>query len=196
MALPALAIAADTIARRWKVLTIPIVVLLLAGLPGNIHDLRVYSNESSRARARTRTQILTAPRVPLAAQLPRDTSPAQFRGLTLGWLIDSLPSGRIPPPAHPTPKGYATETLALGVRRSFFGNHKPCAPLERTQTRSLAVFQSITLKSGSAWIRYVTPAGVESRRAPFNGGTSIVGASLTPLDISIEPAQAGTRLCG
>ena len=50
MALPALAIAADAIARRWRLLTIPIVVVLLAGLPGNIHDLRIYANESSVAR--------------------------------------------------------------------------------------------------------------------------------------------------
>jgi hypothetical protein len=195
MALPALAIAADAIARRWRLLTIPIVVLLLAGLPGNIHDLRVFPNESSVARTRTRTQILTAPRVPLARQLPRDTSPAAFKGLTLGWLVDSLPSGRIPPPPHITPKGLATETLALGVRRSFFGNHRPCAPLELAQTEPLKLFQSITLKSGAAWIRYVTPAGVQSRRVPFHARTSIVGASETPLDILIEPAQTGTRLC-
>jgi hypothetical protein len=195
MALPALAIAADAIARRWKLLTIPIALVLLAGLPGNIHDLRIYANESSVARDRTRTQILTAPRVPLARQLPKDTSPAPFRGLTLGWLVASVPSGRIPPPPHLTAKGLATETLALGVRRSFFGNNRPCFPLTAPMTRPLYLFRSFTLKRGAAFMRYVTPAGVESRRAPFPAKTSIVGASKVPLDIMIEPAQAGTMLC-
>ena len=41
------AIAADAIARQWRVLTIPVVVLLLAGVPGNLHQLRIYTNQSS-----------------------------------------------------------------------------------------------------------------------------------------------------
>jgi hypothetical protein len=196
MALPALAIAADAIARRWRLMTIPIIVLLLAGLPGNIHDLRVYTNESSVARARTRTQILIAARVPLAHRLPKDTSPAPFQGLTLGWLVASVPSGRIPKPANAGAKAYATETLALGMRRSFFSNHKPCALLTEPVTRPLYLFQSLYLKSGAGFVRYVTPAGVQSRRVPFPAKTAIVGASLTPLSMLIEPAQAGTKLCG
>jgi hypothetical protein len=196
MALPGLAIAADAIARRWRLMTIPVVVLLLAGLPGNLHDLRVYANESSLARARTRTQILTAPRLPLAKQLPGRVSPAPFRGLTLKWLVDSLPSGRIPPPPHLTPKGIATETLALAVGRSYFANGRPCAPLDSVVMRTLNPFESLTLKRGAAWIRYVTPEGVASRRSPFVHGTSIVGVAAVPLDILIEPAQSGTKLCG
>ncbi len=196
MALPALAIAADAIARRWRLMTIPIVALLLAGLPGNIHDLRVYTNESTLARARDRTLILTAPRLPLAKQLPANVTPAPFKGLSLGWLVASLPSGRIPPPDHRTPKGDATLTLALGVGRTYKPNNAACKPLDYIVERKLHLYEKLTLSKGAAWFRYITPDGVASRRSPWAGGTSIIGGSVRPLDLQIEPAQAGTKLCG
>jgi hypothetical protein len=197
MALPALAIAADAIARRWRHLTIPIVLLLLAGVPGNFHDLRTYTDASTLAREHARTEILTAPRVPLAKILPADTPPAPFQGLTLGWLVASLPSGRIPRPSHTTPKAIATETLSLAIRRSPHSlKRNQCGPLDAPVMRKLVLFQILTLKSGAAFFRYITPDGVVSRRAVFPAKTSIIGASIVPLEIRIEPGQAGTKLCG
>ena len=62
-------------------------------------------------------------------------------------------------------------------------------------TRPLYLFRSFTLERGAAFMRYMTPDGVGSRRVPFPAKTSIVGASKVPLDIKIEPAEAGTMLC-
>src|SRR6185312_15290123 len=97
MVLPGLALAAATLIRHWRPAAIFVVALLLVGLPGNIDKLASYAdvNRSAFVRAR-RPYILTAPRLPLAHQLPRSVVLAPR--LTLGWLIDSLPSGRIPEP--------------------------------------------------------------------------------------------------
>ena len=198
LALPALAVAADTIARRWRALTIPIVVLLLLGIPGNIEDLRSYANLSSIDRAQFRREVLAAPRLPLARQLPRWLKPAptaSFSGLTLGWLIDSLPSGRVPSPGTLTPTQQSTLELRLALQRALVPTHDGCRVLTATERFSLAAFHKLTLRSGTASITYLPVDGAPSVPLRFGSGTSYV-AHAGPLPLEIEPGQQPARLCG
>src|SRR5262249_8693971 len=93
LSLPALAFGADAIARRWRALTIPIVVVLLLGVPGNIHQLmhpdRLFANSRF-----THAEIVAVPRLPLAEQLRGSRQPVVIQnprfaleGLTYGWLV-------------------------------------------------------------------------------------------------------------
>jgi hypothetical protein len=200
LALPALAIAADTIARRWRALTIPVVVLLLLGVPGNVDDLRNYANLSSLDRAAFRREVLAAPRLPIAERLPR-TPPVQpaptasFYGLNLGWLIDSLPSGRIPSPGTLTPTQESTLELRLALQRALVPTHVQCRSLVEEERLVLPAFRKLTLRSGTASITYVPVDGVPSAPLLFRAGTSYV-ARAGPLPLEIEPGQPPALLCG
>jgi hypothetical protein len=197
LALPALAVAADMIARRWRALTIPIVVLLLLGVPGNVDDLRNYANLSSLDRAAFRREVLAAPRLPIAERLPRWVQPAptaSFYGLSLGWLLDSLPSGRIPSSSL-TPTQQSTLELRLALRRALVPTHDQCRTLVDDERLVLPVFRKLTLRSGTASITYVPSDGVASAPLPFQAGTSYVSVA-GPLPLVIEPGRQPARLCG
>ena len=198
LSLPALAVAADAIARRWRALTIPIVVLLLVGVPGNIHRLRTYANLSQYDRAVFRTEVLEAPRLAIAPKLPRRTKPspkASFYGLTLGWLLDSLPSGRIPSPGPVSPLQVSTQTMRLALQGAFMPTRDDCRPLRTTERLVLPVFHKITLATGKATITYVPADGARSLPLVVMPGQSYV-ALVGPLALEIEPVQQPARLCG
>src|SRR5262249_56512809 len=116
MVLPALAIGADALISRWRYLAVPIVVVLLLGLPGNIHRLmhpeRLQQFGNSAA---THAEILGVPRLPLAVQLRGSRRLVTIQnprfaqeGLTYGWLVAGAESGRIPDPRPINPVGAAT----------------------------------------------------------------------------------------
>jgi hypothetical protein len=198
LALPALAIAADAIARRWRALTIPIVVLLLLGLPGNIHDLRTYADLSARDRAEFRREVLIAPRLPLAARLPRTTKPApkaSFYGLSLGWLVDSLPSGRIPSAHRVTAAEQSTLEARLALARALEPTHADCRTLTSSERLVLPAFHKLTLRSGTASIFYTPVGGARSAPLVFQPHTTYRAAA-GPLALEIEPGLKPAVLCG
>jgi len=170
MALPALALAIDAVVRARRRLAIPVVALLVVGVPGNIRHLATYTNQSAADRRAFRTDVLEAPRLPLARKLPRAFSPAPpvgFAGLTLGWLVDSLPSGRIPKPRGVTPADIATQTLHLALQPGKVPLSRGCRTFTEPQTVVLDRLQRVTLKSGLATVAYLPPAGAASPPEAF-----------------------------
>ena len=197
MALPTIGIAVDAVARRWRLMTIPIVALVLAGVPGNLHELRIYAAQGRPYREQTRVTILEAPRLPLAHELPQFLSPAHFNGLSLGWLVDSLPSGRIPSPGKLDQTQISTMTLKLMLRTGpqIKPSFKACVPLTETTPRVMRQFQRLTLKTGVAMITYVPPDGAPSRPMPFPAHSTVV-ATYGPLQLEIKPVRQPASLCG
>jgi hypothetical protein len=188
MALPALALAVDALARRRRVLAIALVALLLVGVPGNVHELATYTQMSVKDRRNFKTAVLEAPRLPLARELPRATQPGipqRFSGLSLGWLVDSLPSGRIPPPRHLDAREIATLTQRLALRPGRRPPKGPCRTLDEPGDIELDRLQAVKLKSGLAGIAYVTPDGVVSEAEPFVPDTLV--AAVNGLRLRIEP---------
>jgi len=128
-------LAADAIVGRRRFLAIPIVALLLVGVPGNVHQLRIYTNQSLLDRRRFRTDVLAAPRLPLAHQLPAEVEPGRtftsFYGLTsAGSSTVSLLDG-IPAPRRLTRTEIADETLRLALRPAAFPRAAPCGSCAR-----------------------------------------------------------------
>jgi hypothetical protein len=201
MVLPVLGIAVDAIARKWRVLTIPVVILLLAGVPGNLHQLRTYTNQSAASRASDRVVVLEAPRLPLAHTLPPALVPgARFGGLSLGWLVDSLPSGRIPSPGPLTGTQISTQTLDLALRAPLLRIATPpapstCRPLVGVERRTLHYGERVTLATGTATITYFPASGAPSSAVPFEPLRPLV-ATTGPLDVEFKPVLRPVSLCG
>ena len=104
MLLPALALAADALIRfKWQ-FAIPIVAVLVVGLPGNIHELMTPTAYFANSHA-TKAEILAIPTWPNAGQLsgsqrllPIEGGRFAAEGLTYGWLVDQARAGKFPDP--------------------------------------------------------------------------------------------------
>src|SRR4026208_1974547 len=102
--------------RRRRLLVVPIIALLVVGLPANAQELSGYSPRYATPRG-TRHAILPLPRRPAPPAPPparpppgpRGPSPGRRRsaeGLTWGWLLASADG--IPDPGQPDPVSEAT----------------------------------------------------------------------------------------
>jgi hypothetical protein len=200
MTLPAIALAADAIIRRWRILVPLVLVLPILGLPGNVHKLAEF-RDSYKSSNITRQNILIAPRVPFAPVLPRSVQPDSFHapGLTLGWLIDGVRSGRVPAPKSPTRAEFATTTLKLALATTTHVRVDPCVSLRGPTERVLRNGESITLARGNATIVYLPPSSPPSRPLRFNKsltGPLTMVALAGPLRLRITPNPSDNRLCG
>jgi hypothetical protein len=138
--------------------------------------------------------------LPLAQKIVPSLAPAKFAALNMGWLVASLPSGRIPAPDPPLSETMiSSETLKLVVREAKTATAENCAPLVAPQRRVLRAFQRITITTGSALITYYPQLGGKpSKPMPFPriiDGRTVV-ASTGPLRLEIEPAHQPAVLCG
>jgi hypothetical protein len=133
MFVPALGIAVDAIMqRRRKWLALGVVVLLLAGVPGNIHAL--VSNTGGEKIAEYRRMILTLPRQPVAKEVPRWIVPSSSgaSAVMIGWLLDGVASGRIPDPGGISASEGALATLRLSVQQGYIPIvNRACRPVGR-----------------------------------------------------------------
>jgi hypothetical protein len=192
MTLPAIALAAQYIIRHRRQAAIVVVAVLVAGLPGNIDKLVHYANRSPIIQAR-RPYILAAPRLPIARRLPRSVSLAPF--LSLGWLIDSVPSGRLPNPGPRSPAANARETLDLTLGASDVPQTERCRTLVAPTTRVFAKGDRITLRSGA--VRMLTVGAPTTAAKPLTPSTVVVLAG--PLRVRITPTPTGAEravICG
>jgi hypothetical protein len=100
LSLPAIAIALDAFARRWRVLTPVACILLLVGVPGNVDTLADNARAREPFHRGRRNAVLTIPVSEAARDAPREVKvDPNFIGneyVTLGWLLDGVSSGRVP----------------------------------------------------------------------------------------------------
>jgi MFS family permease len=176
LVLPALAVAADAVARRWRVLAPAVLVLLLIGLPGNLWAFNEQRRRDEVLQAESTRLMLILPRMPIAHELPRWVRPEQrlAKPVTLGWLLDGVASGRIPNPASFTRVDAATATLHLALQQrpgSF--SVKPCRNAKTPAEVQLRGLQRIGIH-GTVKVTHITPAGARSRPVTFDPAESIV----------------------
>jgi hypothetical protein len=141
--LPALAVAAQALARRSRLLGGLALVALLVGVPGNISDASSFARASKARSANTRRMMLTIPRMALASKVPPSLrpDPNTAADVTVGWLRAGVASGRIPaPPRSKTPM--LTNILRLSLMELDRASGYPCRPLRAPLV--------LRLKSGDA----------------------------------------------
>jgi hypothetical protein len=191
MALPAIALAANAVARQWRVLTLPILALFVIGIPGNIQDLvdatRGYSAAYHRAY---RELILSAPRVPIAGELPRTVRPDPVLApwVTLGWLRDGVSDDRLPDPGPLAPTAEADATLRLALRQPGSGAGE-CRPLDGPTRLDLQRGQSIGVEGGMSIVYFDGNGSSRPLRVPPASGARFVDVLAGPLDVRVTPAE-------
>jgi hypothetical protein len=196
MVLPALAVAAENVAKRWKALAPFMIVVLAIGIPGNVQSF-VDGTHGLVAQTRgSRAFILSVARNPIAKDLPR-TLPAYALSpdLTIGWLLDSVPSGRLPSPGRLTRDQLATQTRTLALQRSL-ARPKPCRPLPHSAVRVLHEGDSLRAESGRIDVVYLASDGGESVPVQLHSGALVALAGPLRLRLVPQPAAHVVVLCG
>jgi len=200
--LPALAVAADALTRRWRLLLPAVLVLLVVGVPGNIAD--VGNNVGSAARYREFRRVITAlPRASPVHAVPRTLhpTPSFAAAVTVGWLLDGESSGRIPAPPASTAQQRATDTLRLSLEQVDGTPAGHCTPLRAPATRRLARDGSFGIEGAVAVQSLATPGETTSQPLPF--GTGLLATAIThtlravaaPLELRIVPLSPAAALC-
>jgi hypothetical protein len=197
MTLPALALGAQALIRRWRALAIPIVAALLVGVPGNVRLLARPNQYFANARA-TRVQLLALPHLPMADQLRHSKRPVPFQrfvpeGLTIGWLVDSADAGRLP--AAPKLAPAVTSRMVLDYFLVPVISTRPveCRPADRISTRVLERGDRLTIERGGVFAAYDPLGGTRSTPVVLKGET--VMALVGPMRLRITRVFPGVLLC-
>jgi hypothetical protein len=192
---PALAVAADAIARRWRVLTPVVIVLLLLGVPRNVGDLREQpppSREFTLAGTTVtggRSLLLSVAHSPSLAGAPRGLRPfpgPANRDITVGWIQRALHRGRLPDDVT-SPDAAATATAVLALHQTGDSDASgQCVPLE-VRTRRLEAGDRIDF-GGVILVRLI---GQDGGRSEFFGFPATRGSTLSvrsgPLTLQVAP---------
>ena len=199
MLLPALAIAADTVMRRWRIVSPAVVVLLLVGIPGNLNVIAEYMHRPIvQNQAQYRRMMLSLPRVPAAKEVPRDVVPDQelARHVTIGWLLDGAASGRIPKPSHISPADETMDAIRLSLRQSPVQRPLPgaCADLANTSlVFHLQKGESIVVRALRRQLEIVPPSFIRGNAFPLYPIT-VAGPTMTaqrPVSFAVIDAGPG-----
>ena len=199
MALPAVALAADALISRRRQLAVPIVVLLLLGLPGNVHRLADTGSVRQFENAKlTRSELLALGRLPMADQLRDSHLPVTVQnpryaqeGLTYAWLVKGVESGRIPAPAERGKFQDPTDVLRFFLVPTAPRRAVTCGP--GPTIRVLERGQTVTIERGNVFVTYAPLDATSSLRRTV--APSTLKALVGPLRLRIVPIDKGALIC-
>jgi hypothetical protein len=168
-------------------------------VPARVHDFRQAGHEFAAQNGFNRVLVLSAPHLPLARELPRDHSVSILGGggPPLGWLLDSLPSGRIPAPPPLTPEAIASETLTLTLRPTLAPPSRTCRPVTRPVVVVVPKGGVLGVRMHAVDIVYLPAGDVSSltRRLPV--GSFVARAGPLRLRVAPVPRSGGPSVvCG
>lgn len=132
LTLPALAVAAEAIARRWRVALPVLVVVVALAAPWNIDLFR--NPIGPAADTHVKVVLTNVTRMPEARIVPRDVRPypSTFGSpdLTIGFLRDAVAAGRLPVATAPIPADLQEELrIRLGVAQRRRAAPTTCRPV-------------------------------------------------------------------
>jgi hypothetical protein len=194
LTLPALAVAIDALARRWRAFAVPLIVLLLVAVPWNVDefdDAKFLGRQYMENEKRVVTNVV---RLPEAREVPRDVRviPDAFeaRYLAIGILLDIDEAGKLTPASGQIGSELANELrIRLGVAQRERGAPDACREVEGP----------LDIRPGKGTVFGITsPITVSthdgsrstSRPVPFNppNGRSLT-IELDGLDLRLSPAR-------
>jgi hypothetical protein len=173
LVLPAVAVAAGGVIRRWRALAPFVFALLLIGIPGNVQAIADAVDDQRDTARLYRRAVLAIPRVPEVTRLPRELRPLpseQSGGyVSLGWLLDGVRSHRIPELHRVTNLEAAMARLRLSIAPTSFFPVPPTSPtctrLDRPVMLHLDKSDSIEYRDGV--IELVPAAQLPGRAYPM-----------------------------
>jgi hypothetical protein len=94
--LPLIALAASSIADRWRAAYPVMVAMFLVAIPGNVAKLHATGSEV--VTLGDPGVVLTMAHLPLARDVPRASRPfaSPYADFSVGWLLDSTDDGKVP----------------------------------------------------------------------------------------------------
>jgi hypothetical protein len=198
LTLPALAVAADAVTRKWRA-ALPLVVLLfVASVVGNVRDFDRSETLDQFERA-YRQQMLRLPRLPIATEVPRGLHPdlGLAPWVTIGWLRDGVASDRIPEPDPADAGVVATAEVRLALVRTLRHTPVRCQPVSGSIDIRLAAGGSIKAP-GPMRVTYTSPSGARSQPVEYEASIAQHLVAYADMErLQVEPLQAGaiTGLC-
>jgi hypothetical protein len=190
--LPALAVAIDALARRWRVLAVPLVALLLIAVPWNARDFERSPFDRNYMEARERV-IENVVRLPEAARVPSDVRPIPdaFVGpdLDLGFLLDAAAEGKIDTPSEPISEELANELrVRIGVAQRTGSAPEHCRRIDGSLHLSPEIGTSFGIRSPLT-ITTREDEGSASHGVGFMPGNGqVLTIELPDLDLQFAPA--------
>jgi hypothetical protein len=192
--LPALAVAADTLVRRWRMLLAVTMLVFVAGIPGNLRDLREHGFVDQGDPG----FMLSLPRVSVAREVAPSLHPDPLlaREVTVGWLRRGVAEGRIPPPPGRNARDAVSATLGIALLQTSGTVHGPCRVLTAPVHRRLAAGTQLGLAGGPLDVSVPQDAPTLRRAySPRAGRVLVVRATLAVV-LQSHDRRRPARLCG
>ena len=196
--LPLVAVAIDALVRWRRSVGAVALLVLVAGVPGNVAALRpdgleVYTLGSPRT-------VVIAARSPILRQLPPDAHPfSLFEGpITPRWLLGAEAAGRV----GDAPVSTADERAAVALELAVQAGPAPavvgaCAPLDAPEERTLAAGQVLTFVGDGVHVVLRRDGGASPPVTFRSPGEAGLRALAGPLDLLVSPLGGGpVALCG
>ena len=158
MLLPALAVAADAIATRWRWCLPLAIAVFLVGIPANLHAATRAQRILKPRDAATRATMQSLPYAGLARRVPRSLrpEPTTAGAVTIGWLLDAAAHDQLRGPGPLTPRLLASNRFRLSFARTS-------DPDPTVNCRTSTDFMELDLRKGEK-------VGVSGRAVPRPDG--------------------------
>ncbi len=201
LVLPGIAVAADAIARRWRILLPAMLALFVISIPGNVQKL-VGPNNPYQASTQTalRNGFLAIADLPITDSLPRSYQLTQnlYPYVTVGWLLDQKALGRLPSPTNRSPLERANLTLSLVLKQSTGSpTTQACRSLVEPIRLPVQKGESFYIGGGRLEVHYVTSEVVSRPMTfyPFEGRKLTVLAGPLTLMFASSDVSVPASLC-
>jgi hypothetical protein len=191
LVLPATAVAADEVVRRWQLLALPVLALFVVPIPGTIQAFRDREELNNRAEVHDayRAYLLNVAQLPEAGDLPRSARPVPGLGpwVDLGWLLDGAESGRVPEPDALDTALQGRALVVLGLTRSFGVRESACTPITSRTTLDLQRGQRINVRGGVS-VTAIVGRNTESAPTRYTDpGRDVVLDVDAPMRVAMRP---------
>jgi hypothetical protein len=205
LALPTMGVAVEAIVQHRRRLLVPLCVLFLLGVPGNLRTFVDYTNSAPvKSMTEYRRMLLGSARVAVAAQDPPDVRPdhpppPRSDRVTIGWLRSGVASGRVPALAHLSEAEIAMDTLRLSLVPAPRPRvARPCLPVGRGVLVDMSPHQTVQTKT-LHHLQVLPPTTSAQGTYPFllGGGSSL--RALRPIRFRVVYAPGSTLqgfVCG
>lgn len=203
LTLPAIAVAAQSLAERTRVAGIVVIAILLVAVPSNLR--RFDDPPFGPGYFKGNEELLrNSVRMPFARSVSGDVRPIAdpFMGehVTMRFLLESVANGRLKPAEGPMPpmiRNQLTLTMSLAQRAATGGYPSGCDWVEKPSTLRLRKGEQLFL-SGPVKVRLVKdgqPSRLQVEFRPESGGSEVTVEH--GLEVSVESSNPAKplRIC-
>ena len=200
LVLPALAVGADALARRWRPLLPVMVMLFLLPIPANARfaDPPPFNVAYNRGQQQYWAQLGASPllsRVPAAGMIDRES----FPGVTVGMVRRAAAKGDLPTLIRSSPNVAAVATVRLAISQTDLPAPGRCqtleAPRQLTLTPRRGTVYGIKSPVSIVLLRNGRPAGFGTSYPPRDGQRLTIEAPDLQLRVTAVAGAASFTVC-